>query len=132
MSKNASGACKIGTLYYYCKEAGIDVYSEKTKHIINRVKIAKNQGNPTVESIERNLAVANDIITDENDRKLIQELIDSKIDYSKEANDDKSETEQLEDFILQTYDPYIDVITNITYINGGTHLTCTVLLTCKH
>jgi len=114
---NSHGKCTIGTFYFYCKEANIAVYSEKTRDIINRVKIGKSQGNPTVESIVSNLKVANEIIASPADISLISELLASKVDYSKEANSDISEIEQLQQFVLDTYSPSIDLITNITYIS---------------
>ena len=123
LCKNSSGKVKIGTFYYYCKQAGIEIYSEKTKQIINRVKISKIQGNPTIESISKNLLAANEIIVNDDDKLLISELINSKVDYSIEANVDKSEIEQLEDFVIDTFDPKIDEITNITYTNGENRLT---------
>ena len=120
---NSTGACTIGTFYYYCKEANISVYSDKTRDIINRVKIGKSQGNPTVESIVSNLKVANEIIASPADISLINELLLSKTDYSKEANADISEIEQLQQFVLDTYTPSIDLITNITYVTTPSHQT---------
>ena len=114
---NSQGKTTIGTFYYYCKDAGITIYSEKTRDIINRVKIGKAQGNPTVDSIVSNLKTANNIIATDADKSLIAELIASKQDFSKEANADVSEIEQLQQFVLNTYTPCIDLITNITYVN---------------
>src|SRR5690606_33443383 len=34
--KRASKKSSIGTFYYLCKQEGIDIYTEKTKAIINR------------------------------------------------------------------------------------------------
>lgn len=123
--KSSQGKVKIGTFYYYCKDAGIDIYSEKTKNIINRVKISKAQGSPTIESISKNLFVANQIEVNEDDEQLIKELIESKVDYSREVNADIKEIEQLENFILDTYEPKIDVITNTTYLINDIVLTDT-------
>ncbi len=129
--KDYKGFCRnqskisIGTFYYYCKEQGISIYSERTKKIIDRVQIAKIQGNPTVDSIVSNLKIANEIEADDDDKKLIQELIESKIDYSKEANSELTEIEQIEKFIIDNFNPKIDVITNITYILDNVHLTDT-------
>lgn len=125
LCKNSSGKVKIGTFYYYCKQANIQIYSEKTKHIINRVKISKAQGNPTIESVSKNLLVANEIIVNEEDEKLIKELIESKVDYSNEVNSELKEIEQLENFIIDTYEPKIDLITNTTYILNEVVLTDT-------
>lgn len=110
------GAVGIGTFYYYCKEEGIEIYTPKTKTIINRVKIAKSQGNPTVESIVSNLKVANKIDASDADIRLIGELIESKNDYSKEANEELTEIEQVQKFIIETYEPYYDEISNYIYI----------------
>lgn len=123
--KTAQGKVKIGTFYYYCKEADINIYSEKTKHIINRVKISKAQGNPTVESVAKNLLTVNEIVVNDDDELLIKELIESKIDYSKEVNSEISEIEQLENFIIDTYEPKLDMITNTTYIVNDVILTDT-------
>jgi hypothetical protein len=120
--KNGTGKCTIGTFYYYCKEAGVSVYTEKTKTIINRVKVGKTQGTPTVESIVSNLSVANNIIASDPDRILIEELIISTKDYSKEANDGISEIEQLQQFVIDTYSPVFDVITNMIFVNGDERL----------
>lgn len=117
--------CTIGTLYYYCKEAGIQVYSEKTKTIINRVKVSKAQGNPTVNSIVSNLYAANNIEASEEDKQLILALISDTRDYSINANEGTKEIEQMEAFIMDGYSPSLDVITNMTYINGDTVLTDT-------
>lgn len=111
------GGVGIGTFYYYCKEEGIDIYTEKTKTIINRVKVGKSQGNPTVESIVSNLKVAHDIIASDADRDLIEFLIQSKNDYSKIANADVTEIEQVERFIIDTYNPFYDEISKYIYVN---------------
>lgn len=125
LCKNSTGKVKIGTFYYYCKQANIQIYSEKTKNIISRVKISKDQGNPTVESVAKNLLAVHDITINEEDEQLIKELIESKVDYSKELNFQKTEIEQLEEFIINTYEPKIDLITNTTYILNEVILTDT-------
>lgn len=117
------GDVKIGTFYYYCKEEGIEVYTEKTKTIINRVKVSKSQGNPTVDSVVMNLEQANNIIANEEDKKLISQLIDSNIDFSKNSNEGVTQIEQLINFIIDSYDPTRDVLTQTVYINGNKILT---------
>lgn len=135
LCKNATGQCKIGTFYYYCKQNNIKIYSDKTKIIINRTKIAKNQGNPDVNQIANNIKTVNDIECDADDLELIKQLIDSKIDYSNEANDGESEIELLTSFVLDTYTPKIDLITNTTYLLNDIVLTDTevndIYLTAK-
>ena len=109
---------KIGTFYYYCKEEGISIYSPKTKAIINRVKVSKSQGNPTVDSVINNLKDANGIEVDDIDKELIQRLIDSKIDYSHLANEELTDIEKLANFIVDCYDPSVDELTHTYFING--------------
>lgn len=133
--KNSTGECTIATFYYYCKQAGISLYTERTKTIINRVKIAKTQGTPTVESIASNVQVANNIIVDEYDREFIQSLINSNIDYAKEANTDLTEIEQIQNFIIDTYEPTIDDITNVQFVHQTKRMTDNevndIYLNCK-
>lgn len=131
--KDYSGFCRniptgkktttIATVYYYASQMGINVYTEKTRSIINRVKVSKSQGNPTTDSVIENLKQANGIEANEEDEKLIRELINSKIDYSKNANKDITEIEQLINFIIDSYDPVRDMLTQTIYINGKTILT---------
>lgn len=123
--KNSQGKCRIGTFYYYCKEAGISIYSEKTKQIINRVKVSKAQGNPTVASVSSNMLAVHGVTITPSDEALIEELIKSDNDYSTEINKDKPKIEQLEEFIVDTYEPWIDVITSKIYLNKNTPLTDT-------
>jgi len=111
------GGVTIGTFYYYAKEAGIDIYTEKTKTIINRVKVGKSQGTPTVDSIVKVLKVANNIEASDADKQLIDYLITSKNDFSKEANRDLTEIEQVQKFIIDTYNPYYDEISKYIYVN---------------
>lgn len=121
--KRANGKSSIGTFYYLCKEEGIDIYSEKTKTIINRVKVSKTQGEPTVKSVVKNLKAANEIEATKEDEELIDKLIKSKVDYSKNANLEITEIEQVERFIVDTYAPYEDLISLVKYINGNTRMT---------
>lgn len=135
LCKNSTGQCKIGTFYYYCKQNNISIYSPKTKAIINRTKISKNQGNPDVNQIAKTIKTVNDIDCDADDLLLIKELIDSNTDYSFEANEGTTEIEQLTNFVIDTYQPKIDVITNTNYILDNVVLTDTevndIYLTAK-
>lgn len=107
----------IGTLYYYAKEAGLDLYTPKTKQLIQRVKIGKSQGNPSVESVEQNMNALG-FELDDQDRNTVQTLIDSKEDYSHLANEGVSEIKQLANFIVDSYNPTRDAINKYKYING--------------
>ena len=119
--KNSQGKVSIGTFYYYCKEVGIEIYTEKTKTIINRVKVSKSQGTPKLDQVISTLKVANNIDASEIDKDFIQRLIDDKNDYSQIANEDQSEIEQVERFILNSFAPSYDELAHKIYlsINGG-------------
>lgn len=145
-SKHYSGFCDsiangtskkpatIGTFYYYCKEAGIDIYTEKTKSIINAVTVSKSQGSPSVYSVSKNVETQGHEITVE-DEVIIQHLIDSKVDYSRLANAELKEIEILENFILQRFEPKYNEINQQLYVNEDILVTDKVMadiyLTCK-
>ena len=116
--QNKDGRVSIGTFYHYCKEAGIQIYSDKTKAIINKVKVAKAQGNPTINTIASNLKVTHDIEITDNDAVLIQNLIDSKKDYSKLINQGDSDIEILESFIHEAYEIRRNTLTDQLFVNG--------------
>lgn len=116
--QNKDGSVGIGTFYHYCKEAGLQIYSDKTKVIINKVKVAKVQGNPTINSIASNLKVTHDIEITDNDAVLIQNLIDSKKDYSKLMSQGDSEIEILETFIHDAYEIKRNILTDQLYVNN--------------
>lgn len=116
--KRGDGSCTIGTFYHYCKEEGIEIYSERTRAIINRVNVSKSQGSATVESVSENLKTITNQEATEEEKDLIKRLIDSKTDYAKLANDDLTEIEQLANFIVDAYEPKIDEITHVKYVNG--------------
>jgi len=110
-----NGKVSISTIYYYAKEAGLTLYSEKTKSTIKRVSVAKSQGTPTLESVKKSLSKINKI--DDADEGLINQLIESKKDY-KESDDDVPESEQLKNFIQENYQPFRDGITNEIFVKN--------------
>lgn len=128
------GKVSIGTFYYYCKEAGLDIYSDKTKSIINAVTVSKSQGTPTIESVSSNVRTQGHNI-EEKDHEVIQQLIDSKIDYSKLANAELKEIEVFEQFVLQRFEPYYNDIDKELYINTNERVDDFVMsdifMTCK-
>lgn len=133
---NNDGKVTIGTFYYYCKEAGIKVYSEKTKAIINRVKVAKATGSkPTFQSIKDVIKDTDNIELVESDLALVTKIIDSKVDLSKMANVDLKEIDILGNYIVDMFNPSIDVITQSQYIKGNVYMTDTevndIYLSCN-
>lgn len=110
------GQVTISTIYYFAKEAGLKLYSEKTETIINRVSVAKSQGTPTIESVKKSLEKINSI-TDADD-ELIKFLIESKKDY-KQVDETETDSKKLQKFIFENYNPVKDSITNEIFINGA-------------
>jgi predicted P-loop ATPase len=100
------GAITISTFYYYVKEAGIEIYSEKTKATIKAVNVQKAQGKATFESVSNVL----NIQKIEIDEKLINDLIESKIEYK--VQEDLSNMAKLENFIIENYAPERNTITS--------------------
>lgn len=135
LCKTGKNKSSIGTIYYLCKQEGIEVYREKTRTIINRVKVAKSQGKPTIDSITEALSVANDIQANDEDKALIDKLINSNTDYSVNANADVTEIEQLINFINDTFAPVRDSISYKVNV-GGRPLDDTrmndIYLSCKN
>lgn len=101
-----NGGIGIATFYYYVKEAGIEIYSEKTKATIKAVNVQKAQGKATLESVSNVL----NIQKIEVDEKLINDLIDSKIEYK--IQEDLSNMAKLENFIIENYAPERNTITS--------------------
>ena len=131
---NSVERVSIGTFYYYCKEAGLDIYTEKTKQIINSVTLSKSQGTPSVNSVKSHVEKLGYSI-EETDEKIIQQLIESKTDYSRLANAELKEIEVLENFIMQRYEPKYNEIDQNLYINEDTlvddSIMASIFLTCK-
>jgi len=117
-SKN--GSVTIATLYHYCKDAGIEIYTKQTKETINAVKLHKTQGNATIEGVVKHLQEVNEI--EEPDTKLIEQLINSSFDYSKGVTTDESDLAQIERFILDNYKPRTNTLTNETFIKNDVRL----------
>jgi hypothetical protein len=116
-SKSSDSRVTIATVYHYAKDEGLTIYSEKTKDIINRVSVAKSQGNPTLESIKKGLDSINNILTSPEEDKLIDFLIESKKDF-KLVDEDETESKQLQKFITENYAPFRDSITQEIFINN--------------
>jgi hypothetical protein len=115
--KSSNNGVSIATVYYYAKEAGLTIYSDRTNDIVNRVSVAKSQGKPTLETIKKGLKQINNIDATEQDEKLINFLIESKTDF-KTIEEEETESKQLQKYISENYNPVRDLITNEIFING--------------
>ncbi len=124
----------IASFYHYCKEEGLELYSEKTKDIIQRVGISKSQGETTVQSVKKSLLSINNIEATVEDEKLISFLIESKTDFSKTFDDEENDTVRLEKFLISNYSPKRDDISNIVYVNEKEltdEILSSIYLSCK-
>ncbi len=110
------GNITISTFYYYVKQEGIEIYSEKTKKTITTVAAQKAQGTPTIESVKKHIIEVLKI--DNPDEVLIKKLIENKEDYSKGLIDEDTEVNQLKKFISENFNPIRDSITNEIFINN--------------
>ena len=119
----SDGAITIGTFYYYCKEEGIELFTPRSREIINRVKVQKSQGAATIKGVNQNLAALGEEPMNEKEEAFAKKLIESKEDFSKEANENVPEIQQLENFIVDSYEPKRDEITDVVYIKNNVRLT---------
>lgn len=108
---NGGNEVNISTFYYYCKEAGIDIYTDRTKKIAYSAKYGKKGGLDESE-VEKNLANFEEI-TGEDVRDIIQQVYNNNIDIS-----DDGMIEQLEMWIRQTYQLERNEITRYIENNG--------------
>lgn len=110
------GSIKISTFYYYAKKAGCELYSETSKQIIKRVAVGKANGSiQTPDSVIKTLDVLG---VKTNDKKFIQQLIDSKENFVKNIEDENNETVKLDNFIKENY-PVIKNDFNQLFEVGG-------------
>lgn len=99
------GGISISTFYYYAQLAGCETYSDKSKEIIKRVAVGKaNSSIMTPDSIIENLKLINpEIEVKDSDKPFIQNLINSKENFSKQIENEENETVKLETFIKENY-----------------------------
>lgn len=74
----------IATFYYYCKQAGMNLYSNKTKTIINAAVNAKKGGRTREQAVQ---VLANfEGVPPEETESLVEQVFDSAIDASLEES----------------------------------------------
>lgn len=117
----------IATIYYYCKLAGLELYSERTKKIAYTASSSKKAG-LKMPSILENLK-KHENIEGEDVAAIVQQVLDNNIELNEDAL-----IHQLEMYIRQTYDLRRNEVTK--YIeNSGTNLEeedlNTIYIQCK-
>lgn len=120
ISRANGNGISIATFYYYCKEQGIKIYSEKTKATINAVKVAK----------VKNISNSNDVLKNikevygfEANETFINELLNSNIDYSDGLDSELSEIEILTNYIKDIFEPFYDTLTGCLYVGNWVKVT---------
>ncbi len=101
----------IATFYYYCKQAGLRIYSERTKLIATAASHARKGGRTAeqaIENIEKFEGIAAEIST-----PIVQQVFENDIEFVT----DESILEELEQWLRHNYNFRRNVITR--YIEDG-------------
>lgn len=99
----SDGGVTIATFYHYAKEAGCELYSNKSQQIIKRVAVGKaNDTIMTPKSVRNTLQVLG-VETSEKDEAFIKQVIDSKENLVKKIENEENETVKLDLFIKENY-----------------------------
>ena len=114
------GPITIATFYYYCKEEGIQLYTNETKQIINAVKVAKINKITNSNDVLKNIK---DVHGFEADTDFVNELMNSDIDYSIGINSELTEIEVLTNYINDVFQPFYDTLTGLLYIKNWVAVT---------
>ena len=117
LKSNGQGVT-IATVYHYIKEAGIAIYSNRLKEIITSTQTAKKQGNYSTEIIAENIKLITNESPSESELKTIQDLLKSPNDYTASANEELTDFEVLENFILKGYDIRFNEISKTVQLEG--------------
>jgi predicted P-loop ATPase len=108
------GGITIASLYHLAKQEGIEIYSDKTKKIIQRTQVMKSQAvGTTADKIVEVLQTYDKI--DNVDLNLVAEVLKLKTQIKFE--DEENEIVKLRNFILENYNPKLNTLTNDLYIN---------------
>lgn len=113
--KSRGQGVHIGTFMHYCKEAGINITSQKTKRTLQAVYHAKKQGR-SKESVVELITKLDDI-----DTKEAQELVERAFannDNSNHGDKSNSPIDAIEIFINSNYKLQRNLITNRLENNG--------------
>ena len=108
----------IATVYYYMKEAGISIYDNRLKEIINTTNTAKKQGNLNPKIIAENIQLITGNEVTEAEQETIKDLLKSPTDFTASANEDLTDFEVIENYILRGYDLRYNEISKTVQLDG--------------
>ncbi len=109
------GGIKIGTFYWYCKQAGIELVSQREKQLTKLAYYAKTGGRDK-ESVKNLLDKQGEIITKEEE-KLIQEVLESD-NFKPEEDKEESLTKKVKEWINLNYEIKLNELTSEYEVNG--------------
>jgi len=87
----------IGTFYYYCKQAGLQIYSQKTKTVVNAALNAKKGGRTREQAMT--VLTQFEGISPEQSEALVEQVFDTNV----EGLPDQNQQEVLEQWLRQEY-----------------------------
>ena len=118
LDSNGSGVT-IRTLFHYCKEAGVELYSQDTKDTITTASQYKRAGKKREDAIR----LLEEVKGVEVNPEVVNKVFDSKDTFDK-GLDDNSEMARLEGFVLDNYQPeYNELSKNIEVYNRSEVIT---------
>ena len=111
ITKSSNRGVTIGTLFHYFKEAGLTIYTDREKELINQTTNSKRSGVKNINDISNQIKITTGEELTASEFSMVESLINDKTDYSISANEELSDTEVLEKFIIDNYKPKLNLLT---------------------
>lgn len=111
-----SSEATIAMFYYYCKQAGVEIYSERTRTIAYSASQGKKVG-LSVEQVVENLRKFEDIYSPDNSPGSVEDIVRQVMNNDIELNDDTI-IDQVELYIRQNYELRRNAITRYIETKG--------------
>lgn len=112
--KSGGNGVQIATLFYWAKEANLDLVSQETKHVVAVAKMGKRGARKREDVI--NLLQEVDNINPGTAKEIVNKVYDSKIDLR--LTEELSQLEQLEIFVKNDYNLKRNEVTRFIENNG--------------
>ena len=113
--QSAGHGVTIATLYYYAKEAGLEIYRPESKTIIKYAKTSKQQNvKKNAQELKEHVKTVTGYETNEADFKMFQDAYNKKVD----EDPDKNKAVKLREFIIESYKPKYNEVKNKISIEG--------------
>ena len=123
ITKSSSRGITIASFFHYVKDAGIPIYTPRVKEIINQTTNAKRNGVLSPQSVQEQIKVTTNEEPTNEELKIITTLLNDSADYSKSANEELSDTQILENFIIDNYELCLNDMTKVVEHSNGKKLT---------